>query len=285
LVRKYKVGIVVDSAACIPSDMAANHGIHVVPHVLIIEGRTYRDGVDMEPGRFYEILQRNQNVPSTSAPKPNDFLEAFKAASHDADSVLCLTLSETFSSTYNSARVAREMAMASMPETRVRVVDTRAAAGAEGLIALEAARQARSGADMDVTAAQVDILVQRVNLIAMLDTLYYLGRGGRVPKVAAWAGSILGMKPIAEMRLGDARLLEKPRTRTKAIERLFVLFEERIRKQPLHVNVMHTDALVDASSFKDQIAKRFKCDELYISEFTPVMGAHLGPGLLGVAFY
>jgi DegV family protein with EDD domain len=260
-------------------------GIRVVPHQLIIEGQAYRDGVDMEPGRFYEILQRNQSVPTTSAPKPADFVDVFNQARQEADSILCLTLSNTFSSTYNAAQVSKEMAASSMPDVPVRIVDTRAAAGAEGLIALEAARLAREGAEIETIVERVEELIPKVTLMALLDTLYYLARGGRVPKVAAWAGSILGMKPIAEMKLGEARLLEKPRTRNKAIDRLFALMNDQIEEQPIHVNVMHTNALEDAKALQDRIARQFDCAELFISEFTPVMGAHLGPGLLGIAFY
>ena len=285
MVCKHKVAIVVDSSACIPKDMLKDSGIHVVPHLLIIEGQTYRDGVDMDPGRFYEILQRNQSVLTTSAPKPADFIEVFNRAGQEAESILCLTLSNTFSSTYNSAQVAKEMAASSTLDVPVRIMDTRAAAGAEGLIALEAARLARKDASMETIVERVEELIPKVTLMALLDTLYYLARGGRVPKVAAWAGSILGMKPIAEMRLGEARLLEKPRTRNKATDRLFALMNDQIEEQPIHVNVMHTNALKDAKVLQDRIARRFDCAELFISEFTPVMGAHLGPGLLGIAFY
>ena len=285
MVRKHEVAIVVDSSACIPTEMLKDRGIHVVPHVLIIEGQAYKDGVDMDPTRFYELLQRNQSVPSTSAPKPIDFVNAFNQARQEAESILCLTLANTFSSTYNAAQVAKEMAASSMPDVPVRVVDTRAAAGAEGLIALEAARLARQDASMEVVTEKVEELIPKVSLMALLDTLYYLARGGRVPRVAAWAGSILGMKPIAEMRLGEARLLEKPRTRNKAIKRLLALMQEQVIEEPIHVNVMHTNALENAEDLRHRIDRRFDCVELFISEFTPVMGAHLGPGLLGVAFY
>lgn len=285
MVCKHKVAIVVDSSACVPKSMLKDSGIRVVPHQLIIEGQAYRDGVDMEPGRFYEILQRNQSVPTTSAPKPADFMHVFNQARQEAESILCLTLSNTFSSTYNAAQVSKEMAASSMPDVPVRIVDTRAAAGAEGLIALEAARLAREGAEIETIVERVEELIPKVTLMALLDTLYYLARGGRVPKVAAWAGSILGMKPIAEMKLGEARLLEKPRTRNKAVNRLFALMNDQIVEQPIHVNVMHTNALADAKALQDRIAGQFDCAELFISEFTPVMGAHLGPGLLGIAFY
>ncbi len=285
MVCKYRVAVVVDSSSCIPKEMQEQYGLHVVPHALIVDGKAYRDGVDMEPGRFYELLRTNQSVLSTASPRPIDFLDAYTEASKKGESVLCLTVSHTFASAYNSARVATEMAASSLPDTPITVVDTRTAAGAMGLITLEAARRAHEGASMEEVLQRVQEIIPKVNLIALLDTLYYLARGGRVPKVAAWAGTLLGMKPIAEMRLGEARLLEKPRSRSKAIERMFALMKEQVSTEPVHANVMHTDALKDAELFRDQVAQTFRCAELFISEFTPMMGAHLGPGLVGVAFY
>ena len=285
MVRDRKVAVIVDSSACTPSELLQRYDISVVPHVLVIDGQAYRDGVDLGPSEFYRLLQRNQSVPSTAAPKPVDFLNAFTSISQRRESILCLTLADTFSSTYNSARVAQEMAASSLPDVPIRVLDTRAAAGAAGLIALEAARRAQEGADLMEVASRVEELIPQVNLIALLDTLFYLARGGRVPKVAAWAGSLLGMKPIAELKLGEAHLLEKPRSRSKAIARMLTIMKERVSTRPIHVNVMHTDALRDAQALQKQVADDFNCVENFISEFTPVMGAHLGPGLLGLAFY
>lgn len=280
-----KVAIVIDSSTCLPPEFLQRYDISVVPHVLIIDGQAYRDGVDLGPSEFYRLLQKNQSVPSTAAPKPIDFLNAFTTMSRQSESILCLTLADTFSSTYNSARVAREMAASSLPDVPIRVVDTRAAAGAAGLVVLEAARRAQEGADLTRVTQRVEELIPKVNLIALLDTLFYLARGGRVPKVAAWAGSLLGMKPIAELKLGEAHLLEKPRSRAKAVARLVAIMEERVSGRPVHVNVMHTAALQDAEALQRKVAQEFNCVENFVTEFTPVMGAHLGPGLLGLAFY
>jgi fatty acid-binding protein DegV len=93
------------------------------------------------------------------------------------------------------------------------------------------------------------------------------------------------MKPIAELKMGEAHLLEKPRTRGRAVERMLAIVKERVSTQPVHVNVMHTDALEDAKALQRRVDSEFNCVENYVSEFTPVMGAHLGPGLLGIAFY
>lgn len=285
MVQQCRVAVVVDSSFCIPRELQQRYGILVVPQELIVGDRNFRDGVDMEPSEFYAILQRNQVQPSTSAPKPVAFFDAFKKASSQASSILCLTLASTFSSTYNSARVGAEMAATGLPGVPIRVIDTRAAAGAAGFIALEAARAAAQGHDLDTVAQRAQEMMPRVNLLAFLDTLYYLGRSGHVPKLAVWAGSVLGVKPLAELKDGDAHLVERPRSRAKATQRLVEIMRERVGSNPVHVNVMHANCFADAEALRQQIVGEFRCAEIFISEFTPVMGAHIGPGLLGLAFY
>jgi len=111
MVRQRKVAIVVDSSACLPHPLTEELDIAVVPFELQFHGKVYRDGVDIQPEEFYQLLKRNDGVPTTSAPKPASFVEAFQRASEWAESILCLTLSPNFSATYDSARVAAEMAV------------------------------------------------------------------------------------------------------------------------------------------------------------------------------
>jgi DegV family protein with EDD domain len=285
LVHKRHIAVVVDSSSCLPRAALGEYDIYVVPHELVIGETVLKDGIDIEPGEFYQMLQKNQNVPTTSSPKPDSFLEAFRSASKVAEELVCITLSANFSATYDSARVAARIAESELPDCRVKVVDSMAAAGAQGLIALEAARMAMRGAGLDQVIARIRQLVPSVSLVAFLNTLYYLSKSGRVPRVAAWAGFLLGIKPLAELKLGEARMIEKPRSRAKATQRLMDVMKDRVRDKPVHVNVMHAHAAEDAEGLRQQVEKGFDCRELLVSEFTPVMGTHLGPGLLGLAFY
>ncbi len=285
MVQKRRVAVVVDSSSCLPPRLLEEWGIYVVPHELIVDERPLKDGVDIEPAEFYRILQTNQKLPTTSSPNPASLLDAFRSASAAAESIVCITLSSNFSTTYESASVAAHMAETELPGCCISVVDSKAAAGAEGLIALEAAREARNGGDLPEVVSKVKELVPKVNLLAFLDTLYYLRRSGRVPRVAAWAGSLLGIKPLTELKMGEARVLDKPRSRAKATERLLRITRDRVGDSPVHMNVMHAQADDDAENLRERVAVEFNCRELFVSEFTPVMGAHLGPGLLGLAFY
>ena len=285
MVHKRKVAIVVDSSSCLPRGLLEAWQIYVVPHQLVIDEHSYRDCIDIEPDEFYRILEKNHTVPTTSSPNPASFLDAFREAAEVAENVVCITLAANFSATFDSASTAARMAEEEMSGPAITVIDSKAGAGAEGLIALAAARAAAIGADVEKVSSIVQKLIPQVNLLAFLDTLYYLRRSGRVRRAAAWAGTLLGIKPLTELKMGEARLAGKPRSRSSATARLVSIMKGRVGDQPLHVNVMHAHASDDAQRLSDRVEAEFNCQELFISEFTPVMGAHLGPGLLGLAFY
>jgi DegV family protein with EDD domain len=124
-----------------------------------------------------------------------------------------------------------------------------------------------------------------VSLIAFVDTLEYLVKSGRAGKLQAWTGSKLNIKPVMELNLGEARLLDKPRSRKKATQRLLDIMRQQTGGDPAVVNVMHAAAAADAQDLCRRVKDEFDCQEVFISEFTPVMGAHTGPGLLGLAFH
>jgi DegV family protein with EDD domain len=128
--------------------------------------------------------------------------------------------------------------------------------------------------------------MSRVNLFGTLDTLHYLARSGRVPQAAAMVNSLLNIKPVFTLNHSDARTVALPRTMKSAIKRMLKLMEQKVvAGEPLHVAVMHADAPDTAIALKNRISSRFECQEIFITEFTPVMGVHTGPGLIGVAFY
>ena len=281
-----KVAIVTDTTACIPQEQVARYEINVVPVELIFGDKTYRDGIDITPSEFYALIRKANKLPTTSASSPEPYLEAYRQASQRAESILCITEPAKFSAMFNSAQTAREMARTLLQNVSIEVLDCTTAAAGLGLVTLAAARAAAANSRLEEVMAITRSTMSRVRLFAILDTLHYLVKSGRVPQAAALVNSLLKIKPVFTLNQGDAHTVALPRTIPSAIKRMLKIMEQQVVKgQPLHVAVMHADAPDKAMTIRNRIASQFDCAELFITEFTPVMGAHTGPGLLGIAFY
>lgn len=278
-----KVAIVTDSTACIPRELESKYDIAVVPQLIVFEGKSYRDGVDMSADEVYRLMRNTDKLPTTSVASPVDFLEVYRQMRQKAESILCVTLSSVQSKAFDVAVIAKE----AIPNTAIEVIDSRTVAGALGFVVLEAARVASQGAELAQVTEAARSMIPRVNHIAMLDTLYYLRRGGRIGKASAWSGSLFNFKPILEASTSTGRTeaLERPRTKAKAVKRLLDIMAERVGDFPVHVLVHHAGVPEEGEQLKAQVASRFNCAELYLTEFTPMMGAHTGPGMLALCFY
>ena len=286
IVMTNTVAIVTDTTACIPKEQVEKYSIEVVPIELVFGDRVYRDGIDISPSEFYALLRQAKKLPTTSGSLPGPYLEAYREASKRASGILCITESSKFSGMFNSARVAMEMAKTVLRNVAIEVLEGTTAAAGQGLVAIAAARAAASGKSLTEVVETASGVMQRVSLFAMLDTLYYLVKGGRVPKAAGLVNSLLQIKPIFTVNQGDAHTVALPRTTRSAIKRMLKLMGQRVVKgQPLHVAVMHADVLDKVVALRNRISSQFDCAELFITEFTPVMGVHTGPGVIGVAFY
>jgi DegV family protein with EDD domain len=277
---------VTDTTACVPTELVSRYDIEIVPIQLIINNETYRDGIDIKPSEFYALLRQAQKMPTTSSSSPESYLEAYRRASLRASSILCLTEPSKFSAMFNSARVAAEMARETLRGTIVDIIDCTTAAAGQGLVALAAAKAAALDKPLEAVKEITLKVMSRINLLATLDTLHYLARSGRVPQAAAMVNTILNLKPVFSLNHADAHTVALPRTMKSAINRMIKLMKPLVKKgQPLHVAVMHADAPEQAEIFKNKISVQFECQEIFITEFTPVMGVHTGPGLIGAAFY
>jgi DegV family protein with EDD domain len=281
------VVIVTDSTVCLPPELVGKYKIEIVPMEVIYNGRIYRDGVDISPSEFYELLAKSDKLPTTSAPSPGAYFEVLKRVSNNAKAILVITLSAKFSHAFDSAKAAAEMSREKLRNTVIEVLDCGTAAGAQGFVVLAAAKTAALGEGLTGVLESARKMMPKVHLIAFINTLHYLAKGGRVPQVAAWASALLKIKPLFEVLplSGVAMPLDRVRTGSRATERLVELLHERTDRKPMHAIVLHTNALSDAESLKKRILAEFNCDEIYVRDFTPVMGVHTGPGLLGIAFY
>ncbi len=282
---KRPVAVVTDSAAALTDELTFQHRIGVASMEVTIGDETFVDGPENGLDDFYVRLRSAETLPTTSAPKPGAWLEAFTLAAEHGESVFCVTLSANLSAAYDAARVAAEMALTEMPKTPVTVFDSHSAAGSEALIVLESARMAQNGASLGEIHERAKHLSQQVRLVAYLDTLEYVHRGGRVPKIAVWATNLFNIKPVMEFSTGRVGSIARPRSRAGAYKRLVKEAVKDLNGKKAHINVMHADAADEADSLMAELSEKLDCEEIFLTQFHPFMGAHTGPGLVGVSYW
>ena len=283
---KSDVAIVSDSSACLPEALLHEYDISIVPLALLIDSELYHDG-QLSPEEFRSLIDSAHRAPTTTAPAPGEFLHTFRALYRRGKrAILCLTLSSAYSGTHSAAINATDMALREMPDLRIVVLDTGGLAMAHGFAVLGAARAVAEGADVDQAAEVATDIRKRSHLVGALDTTRYLAKSGRVPWIVHWAASLLQVKPILVAHDGRVRSFGRPRTTTNAIKRLVRYVEQRAGSpNQLHVAVAHYEAPERASELAELVRETIGPAELIITEFTPVMSVHAGPGFVGLAFY
>ncbi|MDP3878756.1 MAG: DegV family protein [Dehalococcoidales bacterium] len=279
-----KVAIVTDSVACLTRELVEQYRIGIVPVRLLVQGKVYRDLVDMTPSQAYRMFLQDPASFNTSPSSPGHYLEAYHEASRIAPNVLCVTISSRLSTGYDMARVAREQAEAELPQTSITVLDSLNVTAAEGFIALAAARAAAAGKDLDEVVKIAEAVRDKVTFVILLDTIRHVYRTGRIPKIASQVGAMLSIKPILTSSSGAIVFKGVVRNREHGIDRLLEIMRGSAGQRPVHLAVMHAYAPDDAEKLKEKTAAEFDYAELWITEFSPVMGYATGTGTLGFAF-
>ncbi|MCX6004379.1 MAG: DegV family protein [Chloroflexi bacterium] len=228
----------------------------------------------------------SNKLPSTTAPPPEVYKGIYDRLIEQGHDVLVVCPSTRLTHVYESALIAANTMKQDVLGTKLQVLDSGTAAGAQGLVAYVAAVGACAGGDLSSVLTLAQEAMQGVHVIVCLDTLDYLARSGRVPSLIARANTFLKIKPIIELLpLGRGVIpVGRVRTRPKAIDRLIEILRKRSGGKALKVIVQHTNAVQDADMLAKRIETELMCEELYIKDFTPVMGVHTGPGLLGVSY-
>jgi len=272
------VAIVCDSAANLPPDLARNLGVQVVPMYVRFGDETYRDGTDIATADFYRRLAEHKEVASSATPGWGDFLEAYEATGQR--DVVCVTVAGSMSAANHQAALAAERF-----HGRVEVVDSMTASMGEGFVALEAAYRGASGGSLEEVAARARQVAERTELLAMVETFEYLQRSGRVKKLQAYAATMLDIKPVFRFERGDVQAVARPRTRRRALERIEAEAVKLMAGRPAHVAALHAAAENDALELLTRIRDQVDVREEFLTAVTPVIGAHVGPGLVGMAFF
>ena len=274
-----RVAIVTDSTADMPPQLAASRSISVVPLTLNFDGRSLLDGVDITPSEFYRKLPNVATHPTTSQPSPGRFAETYTELLANNDAIVSIHISEKLSGTYESARQGAEMT----DPQRVHVVDSGLVSMSLGLVVLGAAVMAAKGAEPEAIVTQVESMRPEVQTYFSVATLEFLRRGGRIGLASAMLGSVLQVKPVLCLRDGVVTPLERVRTFDRALNRIVELAKAVDRGHGICVVVGHASAEADA----ERVGRELEpiADTLMIQSLGPVVGAHSGPGVVGVGCY
>lgn len=273
------VKIVTDSAADLPAEEAAAHGIRVVPLTIRFGDDEYVDGVDLTPEAFYEKMAQLDVLPATAAPSPGAFEAAFREAGADGDPVVCINLSSALSATMQSAQTA---AKAIGDELDVTVLDSRSITAGLGMQLIAAAELAEQGGSVADITALVEDLSSRTHVFGALDTLENLKKGGRIGGAQAMLGSILSIKPIIDISTGEVEEAAKQRTRKKSMTWL----RDKVLETPgvERVAVCH-GCSPDVEELRALLLPHFSEDQLTTWTIGPVIGAHGGPRMVGLVWH
>ena len=276
-----KVAIVTDSTAGLPRALVEELDIRVVPVLLVQGSQTFRDGVDITPTEVYRRMRAGEDLFTSAAPSVPEFLEVYQAAARASSAIVSIHMSPELSSTPKVALTASEQ----VEGVPTRVFNCNSAAIGQGFVVLEAARAAAAGATLDQVIRRAEEIATNIRFFFTLDTFEYLHRSGRIGGAAALLGSMLQVRPVLYMPQGVVEVFARPRTKRRAIELMLQQMAKQPADRPMHAAITHADVQDEAEELRQMVAERFHCAELLVTEFTPVVGAHTGPGLLGIAFY
>ncbi len=277
---KAKVAVVTDSTSNLSPELAAAHNLHVIPQILNWDGASLLDGIDITPEAFYQRLATSPTIPTTSQPSAGEFLDFFKKVAETADSIVAVLVSEGLSGTIGSARTAAGM-MADYP---IEIVSTNSVSMGLGMIAIAAAEAAKAGNDYHQVAEAARALVPFTKIVFVVDTLEFLHKGGRIGGAKRLVGSMLAMKPLLHLVDGKIAPLASIRTKKKAVSHLLDVVSEDTAGKQVQAVIINANAEKEAEAIFAQAKERINPKSLSHCTLTPVVGTHVGPGTVGIAY-
>jgi DegV family protein with EDD domain len=271
------IRIVTDSTADIPPDMVTRLGITIVPSYVVFGTETYRDGVELTKRQFYEKLAATNVIPTTATPPPAIYEEVYRRLARETDEIVSIHLAANLSGLYNAASVAAR----SISEANIAVIDSGQITMGYGWMAVAVAEAAQRGDSLEQVVALVEGMKDRSRLLAVLDTLDFVHRGGRVGWVQAMIGTLLKIKPIINVRQGEVNLLERSRTWKRALDQLMEMVQAL---GPLErAIVLHANAPDRAELVADRLQAVVPEWERLVGQAGVTIASHVGPGAIGIA--
>jgi DegV family protein with EDD domain len=276
-----KVAIVTDSTVNLPQSILKEYSITVASQLVIWDNKTYLDGIDIQPAEFYTRLQTSKSMPSSSQVSPITMRDIFSGLLDQGYEVLAIIISSHLSGTMSSAIMAKEM----LPEKPIELVDSLNASMALGFQVLMAARAAKNGASLKECKVIAEKARDQSGVFFVVDTLEFLHRGGRIGGAARLLGTALNLKPILTVDGGKIEPVARVRTQRKAFEKMLNLLAEKLDRGSIsRLSVLHANAASQADQLMSELVQRFHPAETIMTEVSPVIGTHTGPGTVGVAY-
>jgi DegV family protein with EDD domain len=277
-----KVAIVTDSTAYLPKDLVQEYGIHVLSLKVIWGEESLDDGIDISPTEFYIRLSQSPTMPTTSQVTIGEFQQLFEKLDGEGYEILAILISGALSGTMASAIQAK----GELPDATIELFDSQSTISELGFQVLAAARAAQSGASLTECVAATENARENSGVVFAVDTMEFLHRGGRIGGGKRFLGTLLNIKPILTVSNGKVDALDQARTRKKALNRLIEIVNERVAgKSNVRIGVGHANDLENAKKFLTLASEKIDPVETMITELSPVIGTHVGPGCLALAYH
>jgi DegV family protein with EDD domain len=278
-----RIAIITDTDSALPPELAKKYNIVQIPIIIQFGEESFRTGIEIDTAGTFARIDKEGKLPTTAAPSPGQFVEAFKAAfDSGAEAIICFNISCEMSATYASAHQAAEM----FPDRRIEVIDTRSVAMGQGFMAIAAAEAVERGSTIEEAIAAAMNVRERTYLFGALPTLKYIAMSGRVSALAAGMAGLLDIKPVLTLQNGKLELLEKIRTQGKAWNRAVELTVEKAAGRKVEqMAIMHVNAIDAAHQFATLVGAALPCpEEIIFADMTAGLAVHTGTGMVAVVF-
>jgi len=278
-----KIAIVTDSTAYLPKELVQKHNLTITPLVVIWDGETFEDGIDIQPSQFYTRLKTAKVMPSTSQATPAAMIAAFESLIAKDYEVLGIFISNKLSGTIASAIQAKDLM--EKGADKVTIFDSESTAMAMGFQVLAVANAIADGANLDDALALAEKARKNSGVFFAVDTLEFLHRGGRIGGAQRFLGTALNMKPVLTIQDGSIAAVERVRTKTKVHNRVLELVAEQVQgKDNIRIATLSANAEPDAKALLESATQQLDPAEAIFTEISPVLGTHTGPGTVGLAY-
>lgn len=279
------IRIIADSTCYLPKEYIDKYNVSIVSLNVLLNGKSYRE-TDLENDWFYKEMSKSPSIPTSSQPSIDDFYKAIESQVKEGHDIVGIFLSSDMSGTFSTSNLVKEMILEKYPNANIVMLDSRSNCMQAGYAILEAAKAAADNKSLDEVVSIAKSVIENSKFIFVPDTLDYLKKGGRIGGAAALFGSLLQIKPILTVTDGKTTVLTKVRTKKKAIDKIIDTVMEQNLKSPIKgLIVHHINCKSEGQELANKLQDKLGISNIKIQSIGPIIGLHVGPGSIGVAYH